>query len=61
MKENIATFGGDSDLVTIFGQSAGSGSVSAQTLGRYSEGLFQRAIQQVGFTNICMYIRLISV
>lgn len=47
IKENIAVFGGDPESVTIFGESAGAGSVSAQTLGRYSEGLFKRGIQQV--------------
>jgi len=48
IKENIAVFGGDPESVTIFGESAGAGSVSAQTLGRYSEGLFKRGIQQSG-------------
>lgn len=47
VKDNIALFGGDPDSITIFGESAGAGAVAAQTLGRYSEGLFQRAIQQV--------------
>lgn len=47
VKENIAQFGGNPELVTIFGESAGAGSVSAQTLGQHNEGLFKRAIQQV--------------
>ena len=50
VRENIALFGGDADRITIFGESAGAASVSAQTLGRYNEGLFQRAIQQVNIT-----------
>ena len=47
VKKNIASFGGDPDLVTIFGESAGGGSVSAQTMGIPNDGLFKRAIQQV--------------
>ena len=47
VQENIGKFGGDPDLVTIFGESAGAGSVAAQTMGRYNKGLFKRAIQQV--------------
>jgi len=47
VKQNIAQFGGDPDLVTIFGQSAGGGSVSAHTISQHSNGLFKRAIQQV--------------
>ena len=47
MKKNIASFGGDPDLVTIFGESAGGSSVSAQTMGIPNDGLFKRAIQQV--------------
>ena len=49
VKENIGKFGGDPDLVTIFGESAGAGSVSAQTMSQHNEGLFKRAIQQVRF------------
>ena len=51
MKENIGKFGGDPDLVTIFGQSAGAGSVAAQTMGQHNDGLFKRAIQEVRADN----------
>ena len=50
VKNNIASFGGDPDLVTIFGESAGGGSVSAQTMGKHNDGLFKRAITQVRFS-----------
>ena len=52
VKENIAKFGGDPDLVTIFGESAGAVSVSAQTMGQHNDGLFKRAIQQVNITSM---------
>jgi len=47
VKENIDKFGGDPGRITIFGESAGAGSVSAQMMGRHNSGLFQRAIQEV--------------
>lgn len=47
VKENIAVFGGDPEQVTIFGESAGAGSVAAQTVGTLNDGLFKRAIQEV--------------
>ncbi|KAF6022317.1 CES2 [Bugula neritina] len=47
IKQNIAQFGGDPDLVTIFGESAGGSSVSAHTIGQHSGDLFKRAIVQV--------------
>ena len=50
VQENIAKFGGDPDLVTIFGESAGAGSVAAQMMGQHNDGLFKRAIQEVLFT-----------
>jgi len=47
VKQNIDKFGGDPELITIFGESAGAGSVSAQMMSRHNGGLFQRAIQEV--------------
>lgn len=48
VKKNIKNFGGDPGNITIFGESAGSFSVSAQIASPMAKGLFQHAIGESG-------------
>jgi len=52
IQNNIAAFGGDPDNVTLFGESAGSVSVSLHLLSPLSRDLFHRAILQSGTANM---------
>ena len=54
--DNIADYGGDPNSVTIFGESAGGGSVSFQSLYPGNQGLFQRVISQSGVAT-SVYLR----
>ncbi len=46
IKTNIASFGGDPENITVFGQSAGADAVAHLMIAEGAEGLFQKAIIQ---------------
>ncbi|XP_078390362.1 bile salt-activated lipase-like [Cetorhinus maximus] len=48
VKNNIANFGGDPELITLFGESAGGASTSMHALSPVNRGLFRRVISQSG-------------
>lgn len=48
VQQNIGQFGGDPKRVTIFGESAGAGSVGFHMMSPMSQGLFHGAIMQSG-------------
>lgn len=52
VRRNIAAFGGDSSNVTIFGESAGGGSVINLMTSPPAQGLFQKAISQSGIARV---------
>ncbi|MBO1362866.1 carboxylesterase/lipase family protein [Prevotella sp. A2931] len=54
IKDNIRSFGGDPDNVTIFGQSGGGGKVSTLLAMPAAKGLFHKAIIESGSQLKCM-------
>jgi para-nitrobenzyl esterase len=52
VKENISVFGGDTDCVTIFGESGGGGKTFNLIISPLAKGLFHRAIIQSGVFSI---------
>ncbi len=50
VKENIALFGGDSENITIFGESAGGHNVLSLIVSKEAKGLFNKAISMSGYT-----------
>ncbi|KAG0417950.1 hypothetical protein HPB47_005226 [Ixodes persulcatus] len=58
VKDNIKSFGGDPNQITLMGQSAGSISIGLHLLSPRSRGLFHRAIMQSGspFTRVLVRV-----
>lgn len=52
VQENIKSFGGDPNKVTIFGESAGGANVALMLLSPLAEGLFHQAISQSGVPSL---------
>lgn len=52
IQENIASFGGDPDNVTLFGQSGGGAKVLSMMTSPYARGMFHKGIVQSGATEI---------
>ena len=50
VKENISLFGGDSQNITIFGESAGGHNVLSLLVSSQAKGLFDKAISMSGYT-----------
>jgi len=50
VKNNIKTFGGDPDNITVFGESAGGHNVLSLLVAPQAKGLFHKAISQSGYT-----------
>ncbi|XP_045212408.1 acetylcholinesterase-like [Mercenaria mercenaria] len=57
INENIGSFGGDKDRVTIFGESAGSISVLLQMIYPPNDGFFGSGISQSGALNVPGYYK----
>ncbi|XP_050391499.1 cholinesterase 2 [Patella vulgata] len=55
VNNNIDSFGGDVSRITVFGESAGAGSVNLQMLHAGNDGLFQRGIAESGAANTIWY------